>query len=43
MRVVIVGLGVQGRKRAKVAGRDLVATVDPVVSDADRQIGRAHV
>jgi len=37
MRVVIVGLGVQGRKRAKVAGKDLVATVDPVVSDADHR------
>lgn len=37
MRVIIVGLGVQGRKRAKVAGSDLVATVDPVVSDADRR------
>jgi predicted dehydrogenase len=37
MRVVIVGLGVQGRKRAKIAGTDLVATVDPVVSDADHR------
>jgi predicted dehydrogenase len=37
MRVVVVGLGVQGRKRAKIAGGDLVATVDPVVSDADRR------
>ena len=37
MRIVIVGLGVQGRKRAKIAGTDLVATVDPVVSDADHR------
>jgi len=34
MRVVVVGLGVQGRKRVHIAGRDVVATVDPVVSDA---------
>lgn len=33
-RVVVVGLGIQGRKRSKVAGSDLVALVDPVVSDA---------
>lgn len=37
MRVVVVGLGVQGRKRAAVAGDDLAATVDPVVDDADFQ------
>jgi len=30
MRVVIVGLGIQGRKRLQVAGSDAVATVDPV-------------
>lgn len=29
MRVVVIGLGVQGRKRSRVAGSDLVATVDP--------------
>jgi scyllo-inositol 2-dehydrogenase (NADP+) len=34
-RVVVVGLGVQGRKRAAVAGPDVVATVDPTVADAD--------
>lgn len=34
MKVVIVGLGVQGRKRRAVAGRDVVATVDPAVSEA---------
>jgi predicted dehydrogenase len=30
MRVVVVGLGVQGQKRQAVAGGDVVATVDPV-------------
>lgn len=30
MRVVIVGMGVQGAKRLAVAGSDVVATVDPV-------------
>lgn len=35
MRVVVAGLGVQGRKRCRVAGADLVATVDPVVAGAD--------
>ena len=34
MKVIVVGLGVQGRKRAKFAGEDLVATVDPTVADA---------
>lgn len=34
MRVIVVGLGIQGRKRAAVAGSDLVATVDPVVDGA---------
>jgi predicted dehydrogenase len=34
MKVVVVGLGVQGRKRLRVAGADAVATVDPVVTDA---------
>jgi len=34
MRVVVVGLGVQGRKRVRVAGHDVVATIDPVVVDA---------
>ncbi len=29
MRVVVVGLGVQGEKRRRVAGADVVATVDP--------------
>src|SRR5918993_2846668 len=30
MRVVVVGLGVQGQKRQAVAAGDVVATVDPV-------------
>lgn len=35
MRVIVVGYGIQGRKRARVAGGDLVATVDPVSREAD--------
>lgn len=35
MRVIVIGLGVQGRKRQRVAGADVVATVDPVVAEAD--------
>lgn len=35
MRVIIVGLGIQGRKRFAVAGGDAVATVDPVIADAN--------
>jgi scyllo-inositol 2-dehydrogenase (NADP+) len=34
MRVVVVGLGVQGRKRTAIAGAEVVATVDPVLPDA---------
>jgi predicted dehydrogenase len=34
MRVVVVGLGVQGRKRRAVAGSECVATVDPVNPEA---------
>jgi scyllo-inositol 2-dehydrogenase (NADP+) len=34
MRVVIVGLGVQGKKRLAIAGDDAVATVDPISPDA---------
>jgi predicted dehydrogenase len=37
LRVVVVGLGVQGKKRRAVAGDDVVATVDPVNPDADFQ------
>ena len=34
MRVIVVGLGIQGKKRLAVAGRDVVATVDPVADGA---------
>ncbi len=34
MRVVVAGLGVQGQKRKAVAGKEVVATVDPVHPDA---------
>jgi scyllo-inositol 2-dehydrogenase (NADP+) len=34
MRVIVVGLGVQGYKRRKFAGTDFVAAVDPVNSEA---------
>ena len=35
MRVVVAGLGVQGRKRVAVAGDNVVSTVDPIAEDAD--------
>jgi scyllo-inositol 2-dehydrogenase (NADP+) len=35
LRVIVVGYGIQGRKRARVAGGDLVATVDPASEEAD--------
>lgn len=35
MRVVVVGLGVQGNKRRAVAGDAVAATVDPVAAGAD--------
>jgi predicted dehydrogenase len=34
VRVIVVGLGIQGRKRRSVAERDVIATVDPVIPDA---------
>jgi predicted dehydrogenase len=34
MRVIVVGLGIQGRKRQAVAGADVVGTVDPVAAGA---------
>lgn len=34
MRVIVVGLGVQGRKRLAVAGKEAVATVDPFNAEA---------
>lgn len=35
MRVVVVGLGIQGHKRRTFAGSDFVASVDPVNAQAD--------
>jgi predicted dehydrogenase len=35
MRVIVVGLGVQGQKRRAVAGEEMVATVDPYADGAD--------
>jgi scyllo-inositol 2-dehydrogenase (NADP+) len=35
MRVVIVGYGVQGRKRLRVAGTDAAGVVDPIAKEAD--------
>jgi scyllo-inositol 2-dehydrogenase (NADP+) len=35
MRVIVVGLGVQGYKRRTFAGADFVASVDPVNAEAD--------
>ncbi|MGE4527377.1 MAG: Gfo/Idh/MocA family protein [Rhodospirillaceae bacterium] len=35
MRVIVVGLGVQGHKRRQFAGADYVACVDPVNPEAD--------
>ena len=35
MKVVIIGLGIQGKKRTAVAGSDVAATVDPFVPTAD--------
>ena len=37
MKVIVVGLGIQGRKRKEVAGSDVVATIDPVMAGADAQ------
>jgi predicted dehydrogenase len=35
MKVVVIGLGIQGKKRLTVAGADVAATVDPFVGSAD--------
>ena len=35
MRCIVVGLGVQGEKRAICAGKDYVSSVDPVNPKAD--------
>ena len=37
MRIIVVGLGVQGYKRRKFAGADFVAAVDPVNPEAQYQ------
>lgn len=37
MRVVVIGLGVQGKKRQKHAGDDFFCSVDPVNLDADHR------
>src|SRR4029077_3537350 len=30
LRIVVVGLGIQGEKRLRIAGTDAIATIDPV-------------
>lgn len=40
MRALVVGLGVQGRKRAHHCGADFVASVDPANPDADYKDAR---
>lgn len=35
LRVIVVGMGVQGEKRRRIAGADCVASVDPVKPGAD--------
>ena len=37
MKVVVIGLGIQGKKRLAVAGSDAAATVDPFVPQADHK------
>lgn len=37
MRVIVAGLGIQGYKRRKHAGKDYVASVDPINKEADYQ------
>jgi scyllo-inositol 2-dehydrogenase (NADP+) len=37
VKVVVVGLGIQGKKRLAIAGTEAVATVDPVQSQAQYQ------
>lgn len=37
MKVIVVGLGIQGHKRKKFAGKDYVYSVDPINPDADFQ------
>src|SRR5580692_7211420 len=40
MRVIVVGLGVQGQKRRKFAGSEFVGSVDPVNPGADFKSAR---
>src|SRR4051812_28240789 len=35
MRVVVVGYGVQGKKRLRVAGAEAAGVVDPIAGEAD--------
>ena len=35
MKVVVVGLGIQGRKRLAIAGADCIGCVDPVATGAN--------
>ena len=35
MRVIVVGMGVQGKKRLAIAGKDVVFTVDPIQQGVD--------
>src|ERR1700730_10149313 len=35
MRVIVIGLGVQGRKRRQFAGEDFVAAVDVAIAESD--------
>ncbi len=35
MRIIVIGLGVQGKKRQACAGSDYIASVDPVCMEAD--------
>jgi len=37
LRVIVVGLGIQGKKRRAIAGSEVVATVDPVHPEAQFQ------
>lgn len=34
MKVIVIGLGIQGKKRLEIAGKDCVATIDPYQSGA---------
>jgi predicted dehydrogenase len=37
MNCIVVGLGIQGKKRQRIAGNEVVATVDPKISEATYQ------